>query len=95
MTHTPAPWDARRIPQDSRDDKYSYWVDGTSGVPLADVRDYPDGMGEANARLIAAAPDLLDALQDILSDLEHGDPGADLSFDMADRARATIKKAGG
>ncbi len=44
----------------------------------------PEPEKEANARLIAAAPDLLDALKEIT--LEHG---------MTEKARAAIAKATG
>lgn len=52
--------------------------------------DYPDGTTQANARLIAAAPDLLEALEMWLS-------AADIhSFDDAKaKARAAIAKARG
>lgn len=53
---------------------------------------------EANARLIAAAPDLLDALEDMLSchcDLDFYDTEASEKDAVADAARAAIAKAKG
>lgn len=53
-----------------------------------------DGYGEqqmANARLIAAAPDLLEALSEVVEWLEHGDHAGP----MHSKARAAIAKARG
>lgn len=46
--------------------------------------------GEANAQLIAAAPDLLEALQDLVTEL--GDDWS-LLHNLIDRARDAIAKA--
>jgi len=59
---TPGPWIYRKAVED---DLHSHWIDGPSNQPgggtrpLAEVRTYYNGESEANARLIAAAPDLL------------------------------------
>ena len=57
MSHTPAPWIIKDDPQDTTQIL-------AGGVRVADVwaTDLPGGMD--NARLIAAAPDLLTALAD-------------------------------
>lgn len=72
--HTPGPWHVEPHP-------------GISGrQPLADIRKkgcpdvlattafygWSDERMEANANLIAAAPDMYDALQDALATLKHG-----------------------
>ena len=62
MKHTPAPWNYHPVPSDSFDGKTSYWIDLSNGAPIADVRTRPDEEHAANARLIAAAPELLEAL---------------------------------
>lgn len=59
-----------------------------------------DGSDEANARLIAAAPDLLDALRKHLENFEsqHAlllEIGNDYFVDLRDSARAAIAKATG
>jgi len=48
---------------------------------------------EANARLIAAAPDLLEALKEMLSVWEEDDPAYGAMH--ADKARAAIARAEG
>ena len=55
--HTPEPWKAERL---SADDAYgNMWaVTGPAGCFIADVNDHDDTDNEANARLIAAAPEL-------------------------------------
>lgn len=62
MKHSPAPWKFRPVPFDSMDGKTSYWIDLENGAPIADVRRRPDDEHVANARLIAAAPELLNQL---------------------------------
>lgn len=64
MTHTPGPWTCR-----TKDGCISRYVEG-NGITVAEV--WSDGTSDdgaefaANARLIAAAPDLLAALQPLL-----------------------------
>jgi hypothetical protein len=61
----------------------------------------PDAEKMANARLIAAAPELLAALQAILHDTTHDlaglprDEALDLIFTVADTAHAAIQRANG
>ena len=96
--HTPGPWKQSHL--------NSYWID----VPesSADLRKYGSGdircyhaNAEADARLIAAAPDLLAALEDIFEHccLVHrrwGDDSNQKESDAAERAgKAAIKKAKG
>lgn len=59
--HTPGPWTFDRIDPRFRDQNEMFRIDGNSEFPsIADVfaRDW-DAEAEANARLIAAAPELL------------------------------------
>ena len=82
--HTPGPWTFKR------------------GVYRIEVRTTPERSyafslsDEANARLIASAPELLEALEAVLPDLEHyvatHGPGPDKRLAIA---RAAIAKARG
>lgn len=91
MSHTPGPWGCKN----ERDPKF---------IPLKAIYcermgfqigfiNTPDKQtceeAEANARLIAAAPDLLQALQWI------ADNGPDDAYELRDAARAAIAKATG
>ena len=58
--HTPGPWDYRAL---AGDHDYGVYAEGGDGRDLALVRDFHAG----NARLIAAAPELLDALTGLLA----------------------------
>lgn len=65
LKHTPGPWSYRENPEPNG--KWDWWVDNahdrkTNGMPIANVFTYHEG--EANARLIAAAPDLYKAVKD-------------------------------
>lgn len=89
MTHTPGPWFVAET-----DDNEGYpetvirAMGGVAGVSVA--VDFPKifGMRDANARLIAAAPDLLEALRAVVS-------VADRETDEFDLAHAAIAKATG
>lgn len=91
---TPAPW---TISNNA--------IYGSSGLikPLIAYLDdrFVDEEAANNARLIAAAPDLLAALQAILHDTTHDlvglprDEALELIFTVADTAHAAITKATG
>jgi len=98
--HTPGPWEYRP-------NKYDDWgvVRSADGLPVAQAcvgRWYKDfdahrvnktDPGEANARLIAAAPDLLDALEMLISN--HDNCGQPRMLNVIPAARAAIAKAKG
>jgi hypothetical protein len=92
-THTPAPWKI-----EPHDHANVIWADNgticdvfhanenddmTSGFPVMQE-------SEANARLIAAAPELLEALQELLCDKYLSAP---LNADRMAKAREAVKKA--
>lgn len=85
MTHTPGPWlidpisDDRVILLDN--------CDGAVGEVV-----YADTRNPADARLIAAAPDLLAALQTLLDDPYLSDP---INNERMAAARAAIARATG
>lgn len=87
--HTPGPWRTNKLDWRA--------VEDSQGLIVADVRTPPSEGGREDARLIAAAPDLLEALS-WLVDLQNGCPlpkyEADWNRTMA-MARAAIAKAEG
>lgn len=62
--HTPGPWPMEYTGDGKRIVIGSGLVEGPNGYEVAEVYsdDCPQGLAEANGRLIAAAPDLLEAL---------------------------------
>jgi len=69
MTHTPGPWEIQAIPQPRQRRGFEYVIRDKRNCALAEVGHIDaitDGAeGEANALLIASAPDLLAALKAI------------------------------
>lgn len=93
--HTPGPW----MPHGGKPrDGYCFIGDATpTGWPVALVSDrVATGEAEANARLIAAAPELLAALQAMVDNYvdTYGDEGDDAPGSIK-TARAAIAKARG
>jgi hypothetical protein len=86
--HTPGPWTVKRR-FDVYQDTQTRGVGGTFIATTKGISELPESVNkicEADAKLIAAAPELLKALQDILI------------FDSAlsqENARAAIRKATG
>jgi hypothetical protein len=90
MTHTPGPWDTQFLFTESGY-IYRVYANGTSRDAIADVQDAWDvETVAANARLLRAAPDLLEALEYALETLEREVWGAAL---VKQAARQAIKKA--
>lgn len=94
MTHTPGPWTAEQT-----DDAGRWFI--TAGYENIVSAQYGNPLSEANARLIAAAPDLLAALRDLFDQCamvrKHwGDGSNQAEADNAIRAgQAAIAKAEG
>jgi hypothetical protein len=65
-THTPGPWRTRNVDDHMYLDADTW--DAFARVVVV-VDDEPDPEGEANARLIAAAPEMLEALKEAVDDL--------------------------
>ncbi len=97
--HTPGPW---KFSAESIDPEWSV-VTTAGGSVIANVNDRHDQ--PANASLIAAAPDMLEALKEALSHLDenarflrdiqaHAGKVSD-AFSSADKVRAAIAKAEG
>lgn len=98
MTHTKGPWTIGRNRAgyrdiDALDAEYPWQGLARVVVEMEGVSGYDDfPEGEANARLIAAAPDLLEALEMVMAEREGGSP---VLFSTSDKARAAIAKAKG
>lgn len=84
MSHTPGPW---------RADGAEIYAESLEWVAEALNDQLPDG-GEANATLIAWAPDLLDSLEECVKWLDAFD-AANEAVGILRRARAIIRKARG
>ena len=97
--HTAGPWN--RIIADGHTVRHPQIYSDTG--PVANATWLGDGRVDelnANARLIAAAPDMFEALQDALSDLEFLKNAPDSAYARPDdetikAVRAAIAKAGG
>lgn len=77
-THTPGPWQVEPVPPEIHDDpdmqhsseSDAFWIVAQSiDEVIAVVHRYPEHEVEANARVIAAVPDLLDALKEAVRDI--------------------------
>jgi hypothetical protein len=97
VLHTPGPW--RVILDTVRDGDISVLSDGLQAVALIDCREHPDDTEDvpreaalANARLIAASPELLAVVKEYLEWGAMTGSDRDL-FD--ERFRAAIAKAEG
>ena len=95
--HTPGPWHV----EDAPDSGLIFIRSHPAEVSLANIRKGQDHPNDANARLIAAAPELLEALQSILFQAgcrEARDLG-NLNYDrlhaVEAQARAAIARATG
>jgi len=103
-THSPGPWfTARRGP----DCSFAINIYAKRGAAIANVIDFgcaeqvnqyekPNAEQAANARLMAAAPDLLDACRDLLDALEAMPPdyvSAPYTSSRIFAARAAVRKA--
>jgi hypothetical protein len=88
QNHTPGPW---HIDHDDRPGmKWNHHICGSNGRAVCLITH--SETADANARLIAAAPELLEALQAIVDQEQSGDEETHM-HDMADIARAAIAKA--
>ena len=91
--HTPGPWKLKL----GKGIQYTYLVADKKGQDIANWAHYPNAtkaQTKANARLIAAAPELLDALREAYAAMEpmHHEP---VVSEALDAARAAIAKATG
>lgn len=91
--HTPGPWTTEANPFDNRTSHaHIVWGANFHGVALVGFRDTDPDADAANARLIAAAPDLLDSLELALPMIDRYASG---SATVIDTIRTAIAKAKG
>ena len=98
IAHTPGPWDRGPYVGDNIHvitTTEHPWVGRiVAKVPALNIVD-----GEANARLIAAAPDLLAAIKALMAEVERrdnpSDEGCSSDCDQMDAAKAAVAKAEG
>ena len=83
--HTPGPWEARGL---------TIWEPGRTSLSIAVVTQH-ERNARANARLIAAAPDMLAALRGILDDAKaYGMADSAFSGSLIEAAAAIAKTEG-
>ncbi len=92
--HTPSPW-AVSVPEKGQDGYPHNWsISHESPTRAVYVASIPGAVhyerAQADARLIAAAPDMLEALQELLADKYLSDP---INADRMAKARAALAKA--
>ena len=96
MNHTPTPWEWEWDGKPCGDEHYGL-LKGQDGVPVLEVDDQTDErivVTAANARLIAAAPDLLEACERLLKyDATCRDDDCQELNDIRARAKDAIAKA--
>lgn len=85
--HTPGPWKVNTQPEGT-----VVWLNGSAGYELRDPTGFGHKANPADARLIAAAPDLLEAAKAAAAFIaQRSRPGK--SDPLADRTMATIQAA--
>lgn len=95
--HTPGPWhvvvgDNYSVKSEHTPNKYPHRFPGDDlGPIIALIGNRSADFGQSDARLIAAAPELLAALVDLVESVQIADPGV---YDI-DGAIAAIRKATG
>ena len=89
--HTKGPW---QFGSSNDDSVYKRNIGGSDGYHVAVASSREDDEVDANARLIAAAPDLLEALQSIV-DMDVAYQRGPKVEDAVEVARAAIAKATG
>ena len=93
MTHTAGPWRVERIGW-TEVNPLEIWAAGSQSMTLAQIIGRPSPEIEANARLIAAAPALLEALQELMHCLSHiEDFKPEFGCDATDNARRKCARA--
>lgn len=91
--HTAAPWESTAsTPEDGFECFFIHAGEGYSQRQIATVDGPQNDKGEANARLIAAAPELLEALKTLI-DMDVAYQRGDKVVQAVESAKAAIAKA--
>ena len=98
-THTPGPWSVSELEARGEPSEFYIFIEPGVAVIERKVKGH-DGCDMPDAHLIAAAPELLEALEDALADLEYLAKAPDSAYARPDdgsisAARAAIAKATG
>lgn len=98
--HTPGPWELFETTNHEGDETISIRGNGEfiATMDVQSIKGEPYALppnSAANARLIAAAPDLLEALKDIAETASYCDSWESFPEDQLNRAFAAISKAEG
>jgi len=92
--HTPGPWTQHAVDlNDGIDGNYRAIVSGRGLFNSREGFELNGFIREPDAKLIAAAPDLLEALQQCLQYIEYDEFSHDRKFAAGNVARTAIKKA--
>jgi hypothetical protein len=91
-THTPGEWEILRADRSEYNESIAKDMAGCLANGEKVLAYFPTASAMANARLISAAPDLLAALEGLLSDNYLADP---INADRMAEARAAVAKATG
>jgi hypothetical protein len=87
MAHTPGPWEVKETPESS----FQNWIVLAGRFRIVNVDGRRDSEAEANAYLIAAAPNLLAALRELADAIDENR----VTIGAVNEARALIAKAEG
>ena len=93
--HTPGPWPWQYTSDRKRIVIGAGLVEGPNGYEVAEVYsdDCPSEVAEANARLIAAAPDLLEAVRAFVERFDSGQGRRAYTDHVAGLMRSALAKA--
>ena len=88
--HMPGPWKMHKTAKGC-----AIFLNKLGYVRLAELVWFGDEVTEANGHLIAAAPDLLDAIKVLIVAAQDGHPGQDSYWAAVRAAESALKKAEG